>query len=183
LPDLNEIYKDCSEQQKEALALAIAGEMSNKPYPSVAQCYIDRTAVVGARTKVWWYARVLQQVILGDDVSIGGGTEIGRGSYIGSRSRIGANCFLPPNTKIGERVFIGPNVTMCDDKRPKVPGPMDPPYVASPPVIGNDAVIGASVTILPGVIIGEYAFIGAGALVTKDVPAHAIWIGVPAKAA
>jgi UDP-2-acetamido-3-amino-2,3-dideoxy-glucuronate N-acetyltransferase len=183
LPDLNEIYKDCSEQQKEALALAIAQDISGVPFPSVAQCYIDRTAVVGARTKVWWYARVLQQVILGDDVSIGGGTEVGRGSRIGNKSRIGANCFLPPNTKIGERVFIGPNVTMCDDKFPKVPGPLDPPYNAQPPVIGNDAVIGASVTILPGVIIGERAFVGAGAVVTKDVPADTRVIGFPAKAA
>jgi acetyltransferase-like isoleucine patch superfamily enzyme len=72
---------------------------------------------------------------------------------------------------------------MCDDKFPKVPGPMDPPYKAQPPVIGNDAVIGAGVILLPGVIIGERSFIAAGAVVTRDVSADTTVIGFPARAA
>lgn len=179
MTDFHELYSEA-----EGHAIAQLYEMDKMgAFPSVPMCYIDRTAVVGQRTKVWWYARVLQQVILGDDVSIGGGTEVGRGSFIGSRSRIGANCFLPPDTRIGERVFVGPNVTMTDDKHPKVPGPLDPPYAARPPVIGNDAVIGAGVILLPGVRIGERSFIAAGAVVTRDVPADARVIGFPARAA
>lgn len=179
MTDLREIYSET-----EAKAIAELYELDKLgALPSVPQCFIDRSATVGQRTKVWWYARVLQNAVLGDDVSIGGGTEIGRGSYIGHGSRIGANCFLPPNTMIGERVFVGPNVTMTDDKHPKVPGPKDPPYNAQPPVIGNDAVIGAGVILLPGVNIGERAFIAAGAVVTRDVPSDTMVIGFPARAA
>ncbi len=180
MTDLHELY---SEAEAQAIAMVYDMDKQGGVFPSVPQCFIDKTATVGENSKVWHYARVLGNVTIGKDCSIGGGTEIGRGSIIGNKTRIGANCFLPPNTKIGERVFVGPGVVMCDDKHPQVPGPMDPPYVAQPPAIGSGAVIGAGVIMLPGIIVGENAFIAAGAVVTKDVPANQRWIGFPARAA
>lgn len=179
MTDLNELYG-------ETVAKVIA-EIYEKDklgaLPSVPQCFIDHSASIGENSKTWHYARVLQDVRIGKNCSIGAGSEIGRGSYIGDNTRIGANTFIPPNTKIGDWVFVGPGVVMCDDKFPKVPGPKDPPYKAEPPVIGDHAVIGAGVVILPGVIIGEYAFVGAGAIVTRDVEAHTRVLGFPARAA
>lgn len=145
---------------------------------SVPQCFIDRTATVGAYTKVWAFARVLANVVIGERCSIGGGTEIGRGTTIGDRSRIGANVFLPPNTRIGSDVFVGPGVVCTDDKLP-VAGNAE--YTAQPPVIGDGVSIGAGVILLPGVVIGAHARIAAGSVVTKDVPEHGQVLGFPAR--
>lgn len=142
--------------------------------------YIDGSALIGAGAKVWHFARVLQDVKIGVNCSIGSGTEVGRGSHIGDQTRIGAGTFLPPNSYIGCGVFIGPNVTFTDDKFPKIHNPGDEPYNAQPPFVGDHASIGAGATILPGVKIGEFARVAAGSVVTRDVPAGHMVVGVPA---
>jgi acetyltransferase-like isoleucine patch superfamily enzyme len=132
-------------------------------------------------SKVWWYAVVLQDVRIGVNCSIGSHTEIGRGSKIGDQSRIGALCFLPPNSQIGCSVFIGPGVVFTDDRFPMIHDPADPPYTAEPPIVEDYANIGAAAVILPGVRIGAGAFVAAGAVVTKDVPAGGMVLGLPAR--
>lgn len=143
--------------------------------------FVDPTATIGEGTRIWHFARVLARAVIGKHVSIGGGTEIGTGSTIGDFTRISANCFLPPNTQIGRYVFIGPNVSMADDRHPYVHTPMDPPYTPEPPRIDDGAVIGLGAILLPGVRIGKGAFVAAGAIVTKDVPAGHSVRGEPAR--
>lgn len=143
--------------------------------------FIDPTAKLGRGVTVWHFARILARVVLGDDVSIGSGAEIGRGSSIAGRTRIGAGVFLPPDSVVGQRVFIGPNCTFTDDRHPRVPEVAHATYCAQPPCIGDDAAIGAGCVILPGVTIGRGARVGAGSVVTKDVPAGAMVRGVPAR--
>lgn len=145
------------------------------------EAYIDASATIGKRSIVWWYARVLQGVKIGDDVSIGGGSEIGRGTTIGDRSRIGSMVFLPPNSVVGCDVFIGPGVVCTDDKHPRVHEPDEPSYIALPPRISEGAAIGAGAVLLPGVRIGPYARIGAGAIVTRDVAENEHVRGEPAR--
>ena len=84
--------------------------------------------------------------------------------------------FLPQRSYIGERVFIGPNVTFTDDRHPKV----NVSYHPEPPIVQDDVSIGAGAVILPGIKIGRGAMIGAGAVVTKDVPAEVVVLGNPA---
>ncbi len=141
--------------------------------------FIDWSAVIGERTIAWHYSRILAKCVIGEDCSIGGGTEVGRGSQIGNRSRIGANVFLPPNTVIGEDVFVGPGVVCTDDKHPRCG---NSEYVAQPPTIHDGAAIGAGAILLPGVVIGKHARVAAGAVVTKDVPDHGCVIGTAARA-
>ena len=141
--------------------------------------YIDETASIGTLVRVWWFARVLQDVVLGNGVQVGSGAEIGRGSTVGVGSRISAGVFLPPHSTIGKYVFIGPNTTFTDDRFPKVPMASDPPYQAMPPVIEDYAAIGAGVVILPGVTIGHHALVGAGSIITKDVAPYTIVRGLP----
>lgn len=143
--------------------------------------YIDPSVHLGLGVKVWHYAVILQDVELGLGVSVGSRSEIGRGSKIGGQTRIGSGVFLPPNSVVGHSVFIGPNVTFTDDKNPRVPDEDDPPYTAQPPIIEDHAAIGAGAVILPGVRIGYGALVGAGAIVTKNVPPHAVIRGEPAR--
>jgi len=143
--------------------------------------FVDVSATIGEDTVIWHYARVLALVKIGKCCSIGGGTEIGRGSVIGDYSRIGANCFLPSNSQIGQYVFIGPGVVCTDDRYPRVPAPGDPAYDARPPLIENGASVGAGAVILPGIKIGAGARVAAGSVVTHDVPAGAVVKGSPAR--
>lgn len=112
-----------------------------------------------------------------EEVNIGARCEIGRGSKIGKRTRIGCGTFLPSNSIIEEDVFIGPNVTFTDDKYPKA---NNVNYKAEPPIVKKGASIGAGSVILPGVTIGENSIIGAGSIVTKDVPPNSIVRCLPA---
>lgn len=142
---------------------------------------VDPTATIGAGSVVWANAGILAAVVIGTDVSIGRGAEIGRGTTIGDGSRIGWNCFLPPNSKVGKHVFMGPGVICTDDRHPKVNRVWDAPYEALPPTIGDDAAIGAGVVLLPGVKIGVGARVAAASIVTKDVPNYCAVRGSPAR--
>ena len=129
--------------------------------------YIDPTAKVGWFVKIWHFAVIRENVTLGNGVSVGSGVEIGAGSIVGEQSRISAHVFLPSNSRIGACVFIGPNVTFTDDRYPVVGNTS---YLAEPPTIGDYASIGAGAVILPGVVIGDHAVVGAGSVVTKNIP-------------
>lgn len=140
--------------------------------------FIDPSAKIGAGTKVWHYAVVLADVVVGENCSIGSRAEIGRGTKIGNNSRIGSGVFLPPNSKIGKSCFIGPNTTMTDDRHPFAGNAS---YIAEPPILDDFCSVGAGCVLLPGVKIGKKAMIGAGAIVTKDVPAGAVVYGKAAE--
>lgn len=139
---------------------------------------VDPSASLGEGTAVWAYANVLGGVKTGRHCSIGHAAEIGRGTIMGHYCRIGKGAFLPARSRLGHEVFIGPNVTACDDKHPKVNNWQ---YEAQPPTIGDRASIGAGAILLPGVHIGEGAVVGAGAVVTHDVPMYTTVMGVPAR--
>jgi acetyltransferase-like isoleucine patch superfamily enzyme len=143
---------------------------------------IDPTATIGVRTVIWHFAVILADVTIGDDCSIGSHCEVGRGSQIGDGSRLSYGVFLPPNSVVGQRVFLGPGVIATDDKFPCVRSVEHPRYDAQPPRIDDDASIGAGAILLPGVHIGVGAMIGAGAIVTHDVAPGVIVKGEPARA-
>lgn len=129
--------------------------------------WIDTTASIGKGTKIWHFASVLSNVVIGSNCSVGSGTEIGSGTIIGDFTRVSAQVFLPSNTRVGSHCFIGPGVTACDDRMPKAGNKN---YVAEPPVFKDFCSVGARSVILPGVTIGINAIVGAGSIVTRDVP-------------
>jgi len=108
---------------------------------------------------------------------VGKGTKVASfveiGGVVGNDCKIQAFAFIPPGVTIGDRVFIGPHVCFTNDKRP-------PSDKLSETVVKYGASIGANATILPGITIGHDAMVGAGSVVTKDVPDGETWIGNPA---
>jgi len=102
---------------------------------------------------------------------------IEEGVEIGDECKIRPFVFIPTGVKIGNRVFIGPNVTFTNDKYPKVRGEWE----LRETIVEDDVSIGAGAVILPGVRIGRGAMIGAGAVITKDVPEGSVVVGNPAR--
>lgn len=143
--------------------------------------FVHPTATIGGGSILWHFSLILADVRIGADVSVGSVVEIGARSTIGDRSRISRGVFLPNASIVGERVFIGPNVTFTDDRFPQVLEPGQS-YVAEPPVIEDGAMIGAGAVICPGVRIGRGALIAAGSIISTDVPPFTQMRGEPARA-
>lgn len=114
---------------------------------------------------------------IGEGTKIASFVEIG-GSVIGKECKIEAHSFIPPGTTIGDYVFIGPHVTICNDRYPNA---MSKVWERSPVTIKDRARIGANSVILPGVTIGENATVGAGSVIAENVPDGTIWYGDKAK--
>lgn len=115
--------------------------------------------------------------VIGNNVAVWHGTTLSPGNVIGDGCRIHAGSFLELTT-LGKRVFVGPNVVFADDPHPVNPSPRTHFGGA---VIEDEAVIGANVTVLPHIRVGKRAVVGAGSMVTKDIPAGEVWVGNPAR--
>lgn len=125
--------------------------------------------------RIWQPSNVYPKADIGEETQIGAFSEIGP-CKIGKRVRIGFNCFIPEGVTIEDDAWIGPRVTMTNDRfPPSEKSNWEQTY------IGKGARLGAGVTIVCGVRIGEKALIGAGSTVTKNVPDGETWVGNPAK--
>lgn len=120
---------------------------------------------------------IREENIIGDNVTIWHSTTLGPGNKIGNGTRIHAGSFLEL-VKLGKRVFIGPGVIFTDDPHPTNPSPRIHFGGAE---VSDEAVIGANVTVLPHIKIGKRAVVGAGSVVTKDIPGGEVWVGNPAR--
>ena len=134
-------------------------------------------ALLGARVQTGHGALIREGNVVGDDSSIGSHTVLEGRCTIGKRVRIHSNCFLESVT-LGDDVFVGPGVIFTDD-----PHPPCPKYVecGQGVVVESGAKIGGGAVLLPGVTIGARALIGGGSVVSRDVPAHAVVVGNPAR--
>jgi acetyltransferase-like isoleucine patch superfamily enzyme len=123
---------------------------------------------------------------IGDNSKIGTFVEIQKNATVGNNCKISSHTFICEGVHIGNNVFIGHNVTFINDKHPRAANPdgslqTEADWKVVDTFIKDGASIGSSSTILCGLTVGENAIVGAGAVVTKDVPANTIAAGVPAK--
>jgi acetyltransferase-like isoleucine patch superfamily enzyme len=119
---------------------------------------------------------IREQTTLGEDVLVGTDTVIEDHCEVGSHVRLQTGVYLPSYTTVGDRVFVGPRATMTND-----PYPVRQSADLVGPTLADDATVGANATLLPGVHVGERAFVAAGAVVTEDVPADTLAVGAPAR--
>jgi len=136
--------------------------------------YADVT--VGDRFTTGHNALVREHTSLGDDVVVGTNTVIDGTTTVGSHVSFQTGVYVPTNTTIGSHVFVGPRAVLTND-----PFPVRHETELRGPTIENHASIGANATLLPGVTIGEGAFVAAGAVVTADVPEKTLAVGAPAR--
>jgi UDP-2-acetamido-3-amino-2,3-dideoxy-glucuronate N-acetyltransferase len=133
---------------------------------------------IGEGSRVWQFAVVLKGAVLGKDCNICAHTFIEQNVVLGDRVTVKSGVFLWAGTRIGNDVFLGPNATFTNDKLPRS---KQYPEQFSGILIEDGASIGANATLLPGIRIGAHAMVGAGAVVTRDVPERAIVAGNPAR--
>jgi len=137
-----------------------------------------QTKKIGENTTIWQYAVVLEGAEIGENCNINCHTFIENDVVIGDRVTVKSGVFLWDGIRVEDDVFIGPNATFTNDKYPKS---KQYPGEFQKTILKKNCSIGANATILGGVTIGAYALIGAGAIVTKDVPDYAIVKGMPSK--
>jgi len=139
---------------------------------------------LGQRVKIFAFTN-LYGCTIGDDVKIGTFVEIQKGARVGSRCKVSSHSFICEGVTLEDEVFIGHGVTFINDRFPRATtgGSLqtEADWTCVPTTIKRGASIGSGSTILCGVTIGEQAIIGAGSVVTKDVPAGAVVAGNPAR--
>ncbi len=150
-------------------------------------CYlcIASDVKIGSNVKLSQFVN-LYGCEVGDDTKIGSFVEIQKNAKVGNRCKISSHTFICEGVTIEDEVFIGHNVTFVNDTFPRATTPMgtlqtEADWKVEITTVKRGASIGSGVTILANVVIGEHALIGAGAVVTRDVPAHAVVAGNPGK--
>ncbi len=147
---------------------------------------ISEKAKIGENSKVWHFVQVRENAVIGDNCIIGKNVYIDHSVKIGNNVKIQNNVSIYNEAFIEDGVFIAPHVCFTNDKVPRSINPdgsikSGDDWEALKTSVKRGASIGANSTILPGITIGEWALIGAGSVVTKDVPDHALVYGHPAK--
>lgn len=136
-----------------------------------------KSSSIGANTRVWQFSVVFERAVIGENCNICAHTLVENDVIIGSNVTIKSGVYIWDGTRIEDNVFIGPNATFTNDVMPRS---KVYPEKFKGITIMNGASIGANATLLPGITIGKHAMVGAGAVVTKDVPPYAIVVGNPA---
>ena len=142
--------------------------------------YIDEPVSIGAGTKIWHFCHIMKNSTIGQNCVLGQNVNIDSGVVIGNNVKIQNNVSVYKKVTLEDDVFCGPSMVFTNVINPRsaVPRAIDE-YEST--LVKRGATIGANATIVCGITIGEYAFIGAGSVVTKDVSAYALVYGTPAR--
>lgn len=140
---------------------------------------IDEGAVIGDGTRIWHWVHVCGGAQIGANCSLGQGVFVGNDVKIGNRVKIQNNVSVYDAVRLEDDVFCGPSMVFTNVYNPRAAIERKSEY--RPTIVRQGASLGANCTIVCGVTIGRYAFIGAGAVVNRDVPDHALVAGVPAR--
>jgi UDP-2-acetamido-3-amino-2,3-dideoxy-glucuronate N-acetyltransferase len=141
--------------------------------------YVDDGAQIGVGTKIWHFCHVMSGARIGSRCNIGQNVFIAANVVIGDNVKIQNNVSIYTGVTLEEDVFLGPSMVFTNVTNPRSHVPRKDEYL--PTLVKRGVSIGANATIVCGVILGEYAFVGAGAVVTHDLPAYALAYGNPAR--
>lgn len=138
---------------------------------------IDQPCTIGVGTRVWHFSHVMAGARIGARCMLGQGVFVAGTAILGDGVRVQNNVSIYDGVEIEDDVFLGPSCVLTNVKNPRATKVSE----RARTVIRRGATVGANATIVCGVTIGAHAFVGAGAVVTRDVPAHALAVGTPAR--
>ncbi|MDP1534798.1 MAG: acyltransferase [Rubrivivax sp.] len=144
-----------------------------------ASAIVDDGAQLGDATRVWHFAHVCAGARIGAGCSLGQGVYVGNDVVIGNNVKVQNQVSVYDAVTLEDDVFCGPSMVFTNVHNPRAAVPRKSEY--RPTWVRRGATLGANCTIVCGTTIGEYAFVGAGAVVSRDVPAYALVVGVPAR--
>ncbi len=157
------------------------------PWPTIhPTADVSPQATVGPGSRIWHQAQVRERARIGQNCIIGKGAYIDFDVVIGDNVKIQNGVHVYHGVTVEDGVFLGPGVILTNDKLPRAVNPdgslkSDADWAVSPILIRRGAAVGAGAVVLPGVTVGEWALVGAGAVVTRDVPDHGLAYGNPAR--
>jgi acetyltransferase-like isoleucine patch superfamily enzyme len=146
---------------------------------------IDEGASVGARTRVWHLAHLRESSSVGEECVVGRGVYVGAGVHVGHRCKLENYALVFEGATLEDGVFVGPAAVIANDRNPRAMSPegrlnTTADWVRSETYVETGATIGARAVLVPPLRIGAWSMVGAGAVVTRDVPPHALVVGAPA---
>lgn len=151
----------------------------SQPYFAHESAWIDDGAEIGAGTRIWHFSHVMPDSIIGENCNIGQNVVISPQCVIGNNVKIQNNVSVYTGVILEDDVFCGPSMVFTNVINPRSHVERKDEYKETRVMKG--ATIGANATIVCGITLGRFSFIGAGAVVTKDVPAHALIVGNPGR--
>lgn len=140
---------------------------------------VDEGAQIGENTRVWHWVHICGKAVIGRDCSFGQNVFVGNKVVIGNNVKVQNNVSVYDNVTLEDDVFCGPSMVFTNVYNPRSAVSRKDEYRNT--LVKRGATLGANCTIVCGSIVGEYAFIGSGAVVNRDVPAYALMVGVPAR--
>ena len=143
--------------------------------------YVDKDVSIGDNTKIWHFSHIQTGSTIGDNCSIGQNVNIGNNVTIGNGVKIQNNVSVYEGVELEDFVFCGPSMVFTNIKVPRSEFPQRGKEFYAKTLVKKSASIGANATIVCGVTIGEYALIGSGSVVTKDVPPYSLVVGNPGR--
>jgi UDP-2-acetamido-3-amino-2,3-dideoxy-glucuronate N-acetyltransferase len=153
--------------------------MTDKPYFVHESSYVDEPSQIGEGTKIWHFSHVMANSVIGPRCNIGQNVVISPGVRLGEGCKIQNNVSLYTGVVLEDFVFCGPSMVFTNVVNPRSEVARKDEYKTT--LVKRGASIGANATVVCGITVGQYAFVGAGAVVTRDVPDFALVIGNPAR--
>jgi len=141
--------------------------------------YIDDGAVIGRGTKIWHFSHVMSGAVIGERCNLGQNVVVMPGTRLGDNVKVQNNVSIYQGVTLEDDVFCGPSCVFTNVINPRSHVPRKDEY--RPTLVKRGGSIGANATVVCGVTLGEYCFVGAGAVVTTDVAPYALVVGVPAR--
>tara|TARA_Y100001980_G_C14556646_1_gene349056 strand:- start:13099 stop:13608 length:510 start_codon:yes stop_codon:yes gene_type:complete len=155
--------------------------IDKKEYFVHESSYVDNDVMIGADTKIWHFSHIQSGSIIGSNCSIGQNVNVGNNVVIGNHVKIQNNVSVYEGVELEDYVFCGPSMVFTNIKLPRSEFPQRGNEYYLKTLIKKSASIGANATIICGITIGEYAMIGSGTVVTKDIPPYSLVVGNPGK--